>query len=234
MTEAEWLVCTLPDSMLLFLGGRASARQLRLFACACVRRIWHLLSDARSREVVEVTERHVEGRASRLEWLAVRDTAVSAASALGADAGRAAALATGLDSAWGAAWCAARDARYAAAGAASLARALAGGSPDQASAAGVAARASEGREQAALLRCLCGSVSRPAPVFQPAWLARHDGSVVAVARMIYEERRFDDMPILADILEETGCTDGAVLAHCRSGNKHIRGCWILDVLLGQM
>src|SRR5262245_7989473 len=82
MTEAEWLECPGPYLMLEFLRGRISDRKLRLFGCACCRRIWHLLSDQRSRDAVMVAELYADGRASREEreeayppaWIAVENT----------------------------------------------------------------------------------------------------------------------------------------------------------------
>jgi hypothetical protein len=65
MTEQEWLDCPGPYSMLEFLHGHISERKLRLFGCACCRRIWHLLGDQRSRDAVEVAERYADGLASR-------------------------------------------------------------------------------------------------------------------------------------------------------------------------
>ncbi|OAI45594.1 hypothetical protein AYO44_12690 [Planctomycetaceae bacterium SCGC AG-212-F19] len=62
MTEAEWLNGTDPVVMLDFVRGKATDRQLRLFACACVRRIWNLLVDERSREAIEVTEQFADDR----------------------------------------------------------------------------------------------------------------------------------------------------------------------------
>ena len=70
MTEAEWVACTDPVPMLDFLRDRASDRKLRLFACACCRRIWHLLGDEGSRRVVVVAERRADREASREEILA--------------------------------------------------------------------------------------------------------------------------------------------------------------------
>ena len=62
MTEAEWLDCADSQRMLneyLYLTG--SVRKKRLFACACCRRVWHLLDDARCRTGVEVGEDYADG-----------------------------------------------------------------------------------------------------------------------------------------------------------------------------
>jgi hypothetical protein len=67
------------------------------------------------------------------------------------------------------------------------------------------------------------------PALDPLWLTP---DVAALARGIYEERAFDRLPVLADALEDAGCTDPAVLAHLRSGGEHFRGCWALDAVLG--
>jgi hypothetical protein len=48
---------------------------------------------------------------------------------------------------------------------------------------------------------------------------------------IYTDRAFDRLPILADALEEAGCTDAAILEHCRGPGPHVRGCWVVDLLL---
>jgi hypothetical protein len=45
MTEEEWQTCADPTPMLEFLRCKASDRKLRLFACGCCRRIWHLLAE---------------------------------------------------------------------------------------------------------------------------------------------------------------------------------------------
>src|ERR1700724_2571567 len=98
MTETEWLECTDPQPMLEFLRGKASDRRLRLFACACCRRIWHLLLDERSRHAVEVAEEYAEGgvEAHKFQdaWDAEGVTAI----------GHAVDGATALDAAWGADW----------------------------------------------------------------------------------------------------------------------------------
>jgi len=58
-------------------------------------------------------------------------------------------------------------------------------------------------------------------------------TVVALAAGIYAERAFDRMPILADALEDAGCDHADILTHCRSDGPHVRGCWVVDLLLGK-
>src|SRR6516162_5253590 len=81
MTEAEWLACTDPRSMLAFLrgSGKVSDRKLRLFVCACCRHIWHLLTDVRSRKAIEVAERCADGWANPQALLEASDSAWAAA-----------------------------------------------------------------------------------------------------------------------------------------------------------
>ena len=74
-----------------------------------------------------------------------------------------------------------------------------------------------------------GNPFRPVPL-DPEWLTT---TVVALATGIYKERAFERMPHLADALQDVGCEDDAVLAHCRSNTPHVRGCWVVDLLLGK-
>jgi hypothetical protein len=64
----------------------------------------------------------------------------------------------------------------------------------------------------------------------PSWLT---STATALAEAIYTDRAFDRLPILADALEEAGCTDAEILAHCRAPGPHMRGCWVIDLLLGK-
>jgi hypothetical protein len=92
-----------------------------------------------------------------------------------------------------------------------------------------AAKKAEAKAQAALLRELFDNPFRPV-WFQPAW---RSPAAVAIAQGMYSDRCFDDMPILADALEEAGCTDPAILAHCDELGTHARGCWLLDSILNK-
>jgi hypothetical protein len=83
-----------------------------------------------------------------------------------------------------------------------------------------------------LLHDIIGNPFRPS-IADPAWFAWRDGTLVWIAQTIYDERCFTDLPILADALEEAGCTHAAILAHCREPGEHVRGCWVLDLLLGK-
>jgi hypothetical protein len=73
MNEAEWRVCSTPAPMLDFVHGRIHARKFRLWACACVRRIWDLIPHELGRRAVAVVERYADGQASDAEWLSVAD-----------------------------------------------------------------------------------------------------------------------------------------------------------------
>ena len=57
--------------------------------------------------------------------------------------------------------------------------------------------------------------------------------MVKLAQVIYDEHAFDRMPELADALEDAGCTNAEILAHCRQPGPHVRGCWALDLVLGK-
>jgi hypothetical protein len=69
-------------------------------------------------------------------------------------------------------------------------------------------------------------------VVDPAWLTWNDGTVRRLAQAFYDDRSFERLPLLADALEDAGCTDAAILDHCRGPAQHARGCWVVDLLLG--
>jgi hypothetical protein len=84
-------------------------------------------------------------------------------------------------------------------------------------------------EQARLLRDIFGNPFRPVP-FSPSW--RTD-TAVSLARQMYPAREFSAMPILADALQDAGCDNDDVLNHCRGPGPHVRGCWVVDSVLGK-
>jgi hypothetical protein len=237
MTEAEWNTCADPRLLLDFLQDRASDRKLRLFLCACCHRLGHLL-DVRGRAAVTVAEDYADGRAADGElevayegMYQALDPAFSAWIARGYRAAGAARY-------WATCLAYSVTVSVVSAGAAEHAAyaVSADGMPADTALEmvpgydGPAGRA-EGAAQCRLLRDLFAPFA--APRVEPAWLAGCGGAVPGLARGIYEERAFERMPILADALEEAGCDHEGLLAHCRSGEGHVRGCWALDLLLGQ-
>ena len=78
-----------------------------------------------------------------------------------------------------------------------------------------------------LLRDIFGNPFRPVTVN----LVWRSASVVSLAQAIYEERAFERLPILGDALEDAGCANADILAHCRGPGPHVRGCWVVDHLL---
>jgi hypothetical protein len=209
MTEQEWLECADPMAMVKFLRGKASDRKLRLFACACCRRIWHLLTDERSRMAVEVAERHADGSATPKEVKDASDAAWKVEHFFGKGfEGRAAGWATSVDPI---------EASYMTID--SVLDTLHS----------VAARCSERAAQCTILRDIFGDLFQPVPP-DPLWLI---SKAVVIAQAIYDERTYDRLPILADALEQAGCHDANILNHCRQHGGHVRGCWVVDLVLGR-
>jgi len=236
MTEAEWLACDDLEPMLTFLlHGKASDKKLRLFPCACCRRIWHLLHDDRSKKAVEASERYVDGTASLSELLRayresteVRGNAAKSAT-LAADAASSADY-TVASAASAAAWAAVDEE--------GLVKEIiekelgSGGEQRSWDAWRQLAKAVVAKEQASIFRDIFGDPFRPTLV-KPSWLAWNDGTIRKMAQVIYDARAFDRLPLLADALEDAGCTDADVLNHCRTPGEHVRGCWVVDLLLGK-
>ena len=68
---------------------------------------------------------------------------------------------------------------------------------------------------------------------EDGWLAWQGGLIVAMARQADEAGDYGGLPVLADALEEAGCTDADLLGHLRGPGPHVRGCWAVDLLLGK-
>jgi hypothetical protein len=62
---------------------------------------------------------------------------------------------------------------------------------------------------------------------------RSDAMVRAIAHSIYESEDFSAMPVLHDALLELGCHPAPLVRHCKVGNHHMRGCWVLGLLLAK-
>ncbi len=216
MTERDWLECDDPEALLelLWQNARPSNRKLRLFACACYRRVWSLLTEERHRAAVETAERYADGLATRKELDRARRDAQDAPIR---------ATATGHFL---------REVELAAAETAAMfatqSQPGSGLTPNMAPT-WLAWQAAESTIQARLLHDIAGNPFRPV-TFEPAWLTP---DAEALARAVYEERRFAELPVLADALEEAGCTHPDLLGHLRSDSPHARGCWALDLVLGK-
>jgi hypothetical protein len=233
MTEEQWLACTDPSVMLAFLrqNGRVSERKLRLFACACCRHLWSLLCDKPYRHAVEVAERFCDGLAG-LAKLAAVEAAV----------GQLAWNTSGP--LWQAGWFAGpTDGAYATAthpdAPAVLALAAAVASPlaiTELCLPWATALGAQPAVQAALLRDVMHAPFRA--VYIHAWWRQwNDGVILKLAQAAHNDRLLPDghldaarLGILADALEEAGCTSPQLLEHLRQEGPHVPGCWAIDGL----
>ena len=223
MTEAEWLACPDPQRMLEFLRGKASERKLRLFACGCCYRLhdlWGMMGGCL--EAVEFANRYADGGATREDLKLAQDDL------------------SNIDDYYGSS----EEIRF---HALDCVTAIPLGDVN-----GLANRIIEYFEhhhhfteaeleaeqeaervlQCEILREFFGNPFRSMAV-EPSWLTRYDGTVPGLAQAIYDEGAFDRLPVLADALEETGCTNPDILGHCRGPGPHVRGCWVVDLLLGK-
>jgi hypothetical protein len=235
VTGAEWLACDDPEEMLDSLRGKASDRRLRLFAAACCRRVLGRPSVERCRKAVEAAERFADGAASRQELDGAAAAAVTEASLQNLPSATRAVRSAAHPDAARAATNAARVAEDARACKATLGKAL-----WWADEAERGARRSERIRQCDLLRDLFGPSPFHVVTADPSWLSWNNRAVVKLAQAAYDERSLPSgemeparLAVLADALEEVGCSEPALLAHCRSGGPHVRGCWVVDALLGK-
>lgn len=219
MTEVEWLTSTDPAPMLAALDQESSKRRLRLFACACCRHIWHLLSE-KERFIVESVERYAEGQISAQEMYKVADInpafGIPNYVALHSSGSTRAARETASPGAW-----------Y------SAQRVRAFVVDTVRETAGAGGRKAEWQKQVALLRCIFGSPFRPSRPLPPTVLAWNSNTVVCIAKSIDINGDYGQCPILADALLDAGCPDDALIAHLRQPGPHVRGCHVIDLILGR-
>ena len=226
MTEADWWAATDPDPPFVWLseGSRRPSRKSRLYAVACYRRIAHLHPAGPADDLLRVAEEVADGIAHPPGWAAPLDsrrpswmnrtwTEPELAAASAAVAGLYHATDVPDDFAG---WAYHRHA-------ASFARVAAGavgaGGPD------------EGLYQVRLLHDLFGPLPFRDVGSEPGWRTE---AVVALAAGVYDDRAFQLMPVLADALDDAGCDQPDILAHCRLTDwEHVRGCWVIDLLLGR-
>ena len=204
MTAEEWFATTDPWAMLR--EAKASERKLRLFACGCVRLLMEPDMDAQLRAGIDAVEQYADARTNpeRSQIKLARRIAKES-------------FPRG-----------------------SLLEMVARISVEEAAHAVVAECEKldlvkwdwkTGYEaRARLLRELFGNPFRPV-TFAPEWLT---STVVALAKQMYESWDFGAMPILADALQDAGCDNDDVLNHCRDAHAtHVRGCWVVDLVLGK-
>jgi hypothetical protein len=220
--ETTWLASVDPQAMLMSLRGQRSDRKLRLFACACCRRIWTQLPREANRALVAAIEDRPDGTfddpplhaalidSSRHEYECAQDPGYWAVKNLGRSFYKASPL--------GAALLVTLQVRQKVGPEHNLAAILRG--PGGA----------EARAHCDLLRDVFGPLPFRRVAVEASWKSP---AVIALAQAVYEERRFEDLPVLADALEEAGGTDPEILTHLRGAGLHARGCWVLDLLLGK-
>jgi hypothetical protein len=228
MTEAEWLACDDPRPMLAFIPGGAGERKLRLFACACCRRIGHLLSGPDFLRAIDVAELYADKqvsaeecrRAHRIGYDYYTNNQAGAPGGANPNSHLAVAWAANIAPSGG---YPIDFAGYVFENACRL------GARWHSNQALTEPQLQERAQQSALVREIFGNPFR-AVTFPPAW--RTD-TAAALARQMYEARDFSAMPILADALQDAGCDNEDILVHCRGNGPHVRGCWVVDLVLGK-
>jgi hypothetical protein len=204
MTEQEWLACNEPMPMLEFLQTIGKLTERKARLFTVAHCRQHWQAQGQAGQTaVEVAEKYADGLANNHELEAVRETFRDWNSSSSFIENSA--WAATCDKAWEGARCVSFRT---------------GGKSDW---------TQFTTARCAIVRDIFGNPFRPFTI-DATWLTPN---VVAVAHTIYDERRFQDMPILADALEEAGCTNGDILAHCRSEGPHVRGCWVVDLILGK-
>jgi hypothetical protein len=226
MTEAEWFACSDPSRMLPALGTRGTDRKLRLLLVACARRVLPPAPDLDMLNALDAAERYADGVASKTELARARRALNTGHTARVTRWFPLYVLHVRSVPAWHAARDAvtrgAKEGLQCSAWSTTRRKNRGGGTvmtyPDQELAA-----------QADLVRDIFCNPFRTV-AFDPSW---RTSDVVSLARHIYDTREYEKLPVLADALEDAGCHDGDVLAHCRQPAVHVRGCWLVDLVLGK-
>jgi hypothetical protein len=211
VTEGDWLAGRV-RKMLQYARSRATMRQRRLLACGFCRIHWSQVPDARLKQFIELIERYADGTSGG-------NTLVRAYELFGVV--KEPAVATALDP--------------------DLLKALRAAQASNEDPPGQAFPLwQDSNLQAALLREIFGNPFCPVAL-DAAWVTWKSGTVRRLAEAAYEQRNMpagtlDDarLAVLADALEEAGCTEKDILGHLREASAvHVRGCWIVDLLTGR-
>jgi hypothetical protein len=233
VTEVQWLACNDPRRMLEEWIAGYNARKLQLLACACCRRVVHQLADAAFLRAVEVAEQYADGTASDSALAEAREAARDACMALERSHGTAPRQVLAAQAVVHAA---AGDGRSTNPFFMAVRRAV-----DAVSVAGWLGRDRPGERQpfVLLVHDVFGNPYRMVSGVG-SWLAWGGGIIPRLAQAAYDERALPHatldggrLAVLADALEEAGCSNAAILGHLRGPGPHARGCWVLDLVLGR-
>lgn len=209
MTEQEWFRSTVLGDVRSRACRDHTPRTKLLWACACCRFLYWSRLPSEVRAALEVAERSADGAASEQERHLARTVAIDYWDCLERpwrEAGSPSPQSPSLRAAW-------------------FARGAIGF--------GVAPSPQCDVERAAqchFAREILGN-NFHFIALDDAWWSWQQGAVRQMAQGIYDGRSFEDMPILGDLLDDAGCASEVILRHCRDPGPHVRGCWILDLLL---
>jgi hypothetical protein len=234
MTEEEWLGCDDPTPMLEYIREVSCNRKLRLFAISAIRLYATSHGDERTRKVIEVAEIAAEGGLNRYDlhlesmkvgaWIpALRDSPAELMT-------RAAGLCIGADTMNAAvAVVTAMPHLESCLGPSVLQSDSSPGEQTELIRSGAEGRNACRTWLAVNVRDIFGNPFRSVGVLRQ-W---RTSTVVALAQQMYDSRDFSAMPILADALQDAGCDNADILDHCRGPGPHVRGCWVVDLVLSK-
>jgi hypothetical protein len=243
VTEGKWAENASPLELLGYLSrtrrAGPSPRKFRLVGCACLRHIPRLLGDQRLVEAIDVTERYADGVADPKELRAAQHAASLACHEIGQRSQGVEPQVSRSEVSAAAAVHSLAAVPRRADGERRLSRRSAKGAlfhaveavkyREEIATSAVTAGSREREYQCLLVRDIFGNPFRPVS-FDPRW---RTSDTVALARGIYEDRAVDRFPLLADALMDAGCNDEQVVGHCRSEGPHVRGFWVVDLVLGK-
>ena len=225
-TEGDWQNAVYPGIMLDYMYEQTSDRKQDLLAVACFRHIWHLLKTEQGRHAVELLERYAEGKVTSEQLAEAKEAAWQSNSEITHPEGKSgespevlALAAIGLAYSF-------QDMMQRAADATAWVKV---NTPE-------ATSEEEEKAQCLIVRDILGNPFRLASI-NPIWLTP---TVSSLAQSAYDERIMpsgeldpERLAVLSDALEEAGCDNEDILNHLRSPGPHVRGCWVLDLLLGK-